>query len=135
MEDLLLKMMDHGYYVYLNRQINKYKLRKVGTPNNAEQWGDHSQEYDKLDDALAAAKQLLGIKDDDGLTWDLEVMYEHRGFRRVQNKPLGQVSNMTYEQAMEAGRKAWETLCSNYPREELENIVKSMVQARPAKPR
>ena len=133
MEDLLLKMMDQGYYVYLNREINKYKLDKARTPNNVEKWDDGPY-HDTLEEALAVAKDLLGIKDD-GLTWDLEVMYEHRAFRRIQSKSLGQVANMTYEQAVEGGRRMWETLCSNYPKEELENIGKVMVQARPAIPR
>lgn len=112
MEELLLAMMNRGYYVYISPS-QRFCVRKEPMCNDPGEI--FCADFGSLEEALAWVKKEIGFESDQekqakckalaNVLWDLQLMYKHRAFKQPRFESLGQVSNCDHQAAVESGRK------------------------------
>ena len=141
MEQLLLAMMNRGYYIYTSPMTQRQCVRKEPMCN------DNGEilcaDFGTLEEALEWVKKEIDWKEPAeqrpepkqcGTVWDAQLMYKHRAFKQPRFESLGMIGNADYEMANKIAKEtAAKFVEENFEEKDIENWevrVRPMVKSK-----
>lgn len=126
MEQLLLAMMNRGYYIYTSPTTQRQCVRKEKMCNDeGEIW---CADFGTLDEALEWVKKQIDWKEPTKEpevktgVWDAQLMYKHRAFKQPRFESLGMIGNSDYQTATQIAKDtATKFIEDNFEEKDIEN--------------